>query len=43
MLHKFAIYPEKFGETLCTGCGNCTRNCPEGIGVLSVAMEIDRA
>lgn len=41
MLHKFAIYPEKFGEILCTGCGNCTRNCPEGIGVLSVAMEIN--
>lgn len=42
ILHKFAIYPEKFGELLCTGCGNCTRNCPEGIGVLSVAREIDR-
>ena len=40
ILHKFAIYPEKFGEILCTGCGNCTRNCPEGIGVLSVATEI---
>ena len=40
LLHKFSIYPEKFGEILCTGCGNCTRNCPEGIGVLSVAMEI---
>lgn len=41
ILHKFAIYPEKFGEILCTGCGNCTRNCPEGIGVLSVATEIE--
>jgi ferredoxin len=41
ILHKFAVYPEKFGEILCTGCGNCTRNCPEGIGVLSVASEID--
>ena len=41
ILHKFSIYPEKFGEILCTGCGNCTRNCPEGIGVLSVAVEID--
>ena len=41
ILHKFSIYPEKFGEILCTGCGNCTRNCPEGIGVLSVATEID--
>jgi ferredoxin len=41
MLHKFAIYPEKFGAVLCTGCGNCTRNCPVGLGVLSVATEID--
>ena len=32
--HKFQIYPEKFGEILCTGCGNCTRNCPVGLGVL---------
>jgi ferredoxin len=40
ILHKFAIYPEKFGEILCTGCGNCTRNCPEGIGVLTVTTEI---
>ena len=42
ILHKFAIYPEKFGEILCTGCGNCTRNCPESLGVLSIALEIDR-
>ncbi len=41
ILHKFSIYPEKFGEILCTGCGNCTRNCPVGMGVLSVATEID--
>lgn len=40
ILHKFAIYPEKFGEILCTGCGNCTRHCPIGLGVLSVATEI---
>ncbi len=41
LLHKFAIYPEKFGEILCTGCGNCTRNCPVGLGVLTVASEIE--
>jgi len=40
ILHKFAIYPEKFGEVLCTGCGNCARNCPAGLGVLSVIREI---
>ena len=39
--HKFHIYPEKFGEVLCTGCGNCTRNCPAGLGVLSLATAIN--
>jgi ferredoxin len=34
--HKFRIYREKFGEILCTGCGNCTRNCPVDLGVLNV-------
>jgi ferredoxin len=34
--HKFQIYPEKFGTILCTGCGNCTRNCPVGLGVRPV-------
>ena len=37
--HKFHVYPEKFGEILCTGCGNCTRNCPVGMGVLSVLSD----
>lgn len=41
--HKFDIYVEKFGEILCTGCGNCSRNCPAGMGVLSVLAEIGNA
>ncbi len=40
ILHKFSIYPEKFGEILCTGCGNCVRNCPVGLGVLNLLTEI---
>jgi len=36
ILHKFRIYPDKFGELLCTGCGNCGRACPVGLGVLNV-------
>jgi ferredoxin len=40
VFHKFLIYPEKFGEVLCTGCGNCTRNCPAGLGILRIATEI---
>lgn len=43
MYHKFSIYPEKFGEILCTGCGNCLRNCPAGLGVLNVAKAIEKA
>jgi ferredoxin len=41
ILHKFAIYPEKFGKILCTGCGNCVRNCPVGLGVLDMLTEIE--
>lgn len=38
--HKFQVYPQKFGELLCTGCGNCSRNCPAALGVLPVLKEI---
>lgn len=41
--HKFRIYPEKFGEILCTGCGNCTRNCPVGLGILNMLKAIAAA
>ncbi|MCW5981571.1 MAG: 4Fe-4S dicluster domain-containing protein [Bryobacteraceae bacterium] len=39
--HKFHIYPEKFGPILCTGCGNCARQCPAGLGVLNVLKAIE--
>jgi ferredoxin len=41
VLHKFSIYPRKFGEVLCTGCGNCLRNCPVGLGVPGVLMAME--
>lgn len=40
ILHKFRVYREKFGRLLCTGCGNCTRNCPVGLGVRPVLEAI---
>jgi ferredoxin len=40
--HKFRIYPQKFGTLLCTGCGNCARNCPVGLGVRPVLSTISR-
>lgn len=38
--HKFHMYPDKFKEYLCTGCGNCVRRCPVGLGLLSVLTAI---
>lgn len=38
--HKFRIYPEKFGAILCTGCGNCTRECSASLGVRPVLERI---
>lgn len=38
--HKFRIYPEKFGDTLCTGCGNCARGCPVGLGILETVRSL---
>jgi ferredoxin len=41
IMHKFVVYPEKFGDYLCTGCGNCFRNCPVNLGVLDVLRTAD--
>ena len=34
--HKFKNYRDRFGDWLCTGCGNCTRHCPVSLGVRPV-------
>ena len=31
-MHKFSIYPARFGELLCTGCGRCSRALPRRHG-----------
>jgi ferredoxin len=40
VMHKFYIYPEKFGETLCTGCGRCVRDCPGGMDLPVIVAKI---
>ena len=41
--HKFRSYPQKFGQTLCTGCGNCARNCPAHLGIKPMLEAIQQA
>ncbi|HUK14619.1 MAG TPA: 4Fe-4S dicluster domain-containing protein [Thermoanaerobaculaceae bacterium] len=38
--HKFSIYPAKFGEVLCTGCGRCARACPGGMDLPEILGRI---
>ncbi len=41
--HKFSIYPLRFGEVLCTGCGRCSRLCHAGQDLVEILGAIDIA
>jgi ferredoxin len=40
IMHKFKYYDDKFGQTLCSGCGRCIRFCPVGIDIAGIIEEI---
>jgi ferredoxin len=42
IMHKFNIYPSRFGEILCTGCGRCVRVCAAGMDLVEILAEIGR-
>lgn len=42
VLHKFGIYPQRFQQILCTGCGRCARGCGAGMDLLEVLTALDR-
>lgn len=41
LMHKFMIYPQKFDEILCTGCGRCIRACPSGMNIAEILADLD--
>ncbi len=43
IMHKFSIYPARFGEILCTGCGRCMRVCAAGMDLIAILAEIGGA
>lgn len=42
IMHKFKYYDDKFGQTLCTGCGRCIRLCPVGIDIAAIVEDISK-
>ena len=42
IMHKFQIYPTRFGDVLCTGCGRCIRTCAAGMDLIGILSEISR-
>lgn len=42
IMHKFHIYPARFGDVLCTGCGRCIRTCAAGMDLIGILSDISR-
>lgn len=40
VMHKFSIYPQRFGEVLCSGCGRCARVCAGGMSIQEAVCQL---
>ena len=43
LLHKFVLFPERFGRPACVGCGRCQRACGMGESLVRVLQEVELA
>lgn len=41
VMHKFNIYPRRFEQILCTGCGRCVRACPASMDLLEILGQLN--
>jgi sulfhydrogenase subunit beta (sulfur reductase) len=41
VMHKYSYIPQRFNMLGCTGCGRCTRTCPNGLCIAEVCERID--
>lgn len=42
VMHKFSVYPRRFDEILCTGCGRCARACGAGMNLPEILGQLVR-
>lgn len=42
VMHKFSVYPRRFGAVLCTGCGRCARACGAGMNLPEILGQLVR-
>ena len=42
VMHKFSVYPTRFEEVLCSGCGRCIRACPAGMDLAEILDHLSK-
>ncbi|MDA8441586.1 MAG: 4Fe-4S dicluster domain-containing protein [Peptococcaceae bacterium] len=39
-LHKLQYFPERYGDSLCTGCGRCLSKCPVNMDITNIIKQV---